>query len=314
MANSGKFLTSLLRGLLKLMRGRSCFASYEEIFERNFGIIGNTLRNKTIFVLGGGSVGSLEIEKLTRSGVGEFVLFDNDRFSAANIARHVLTLDSIGKPKVVELENRAKRINPGVKITSSQEDFTELSFDKRRHIFTGVDLFISTTDSNEAEFEAALTAYLLGIPYIHVGCHERAGSGELLYQIPGFTKYCMNCWLGFRRGLPQQQGETLDYSDIPVAKIGRVIAEPGLYIDISTIVGISSQFALAILLGPESPRWHSLVDPERNLVLINGSCANNPIFSEPFQVSRPSLQKTKSCEICEETENLDFIEGFEPWS
>ena len=288
---------------------------YEELFARNAGIIGKKLRGKTVAVLGGGSVGSLTTEKLVRSGVEELVLIDMDRFSAANIARHILTLDSVGKPKVVELENRARRINPEVKITSVQADFTELSLEDRRFLLDGVDLFVSSTDSTEAESEAALTAYIDGIPYIHIGCHEFASSGEVLYQIPGFTKYCLNCWLGFRKGLPQQRGETLDYSDIPADKIGRVIAEPGLFIDISTIAGIATQFVLAILLGPESKRWQSLISvPERNLVLINGSCTNEPLFSEPFQIHRPILRRTKPCEICEPQSEPTTIEEFDPWS
>jgi len=269
-----------------------------ELFERHQGILdGRKLALKSAVHVGGGTVGATVFDQLLKAGVENHVLIDPSNFRPQNISRHLLDLRYLGWPKVKSLEAVAYYRNPSVNINAVQADFTKLSFIKRRELLADADLIISSTDSNDCEFEAAFTALELGIPFIHIGLHERAKSGELCFQIPGYTQCCLNCWLGFRKSLPQQEGEALAYSDIPIDMIGRTIAEPALSVEIGTIVGIAMQWVLAILMGPGSDRWKNLLDAERNLVLINGSGINEPLFSEPFQIVRPYLNQ-ELCELC----------------
>jgi len=259
------------------------------------------MKELIVALVGLGSVGSMVFNLLLQAGVGYFILIDPSCLAPANIARHLGDLRYLGWPKVKTLGDMAYRRNPLVEINAIQASFNDLNFEERRELLANANLIISSTDSNDAESEAAFTAFELETPYIHVGLYERAKSGELCFQIPDFTKSCMNCWLGFRKSLQQQEGETLAYSDIPVEMVGRTIAEPGLAADISVIVSIAMQWVMAILMGPDSKRWKNLIDdPDRNLVLINGSSVDESLglFTEPFEVVRPFLKRDGPCEIC----------------
>ena len=59
------------------------------IYERNAGLTETTiLREKTVTLIGCGSLGSTMAVSLARAGVGKFHLFDPDKLSPVNIARH----------------------------------------------------------------------------------------------------------------------------------------------------------------------------------------------------------------------------------
>ena len=61
------------------------------IYERNAGLTETTeLRGKTVTLIGCGSLGSTMALSLARAGAGRFRLFDPDRLSPVNIARHHL--------------------------------------------------------------------------------------------------------------------------------------------------------------------------------------------------------------------------------
>jgi len=49
-----------------------------------------------------GSIGGTLIDILARTGVGSLTLIDPEDFAEENVGRHVLTGDSVGKPKVEE--------------------------------------------------------------------------------------------------------------------------------------------------------------------------------------------------------------------
>ncbi|RVU84863.1 ThiF family adenylyltransferase [Leucothrix sargassi] len=53
----------------------------------------------SILAIGAGALGSPVISQLAKAGVGKLIILDNDYLSAANIGRHELGADSIGKSK-----------------------------------------------------------------------------------------------------------------------------------------------------------------------------------------------------------------------
>src|SRR5438445_13276389 len=52
-----------------------------------------------IAAIGGGSIGGALIDILARTGVGSLTLIDPEDFAEENVGRHVLTRESVGKPK-----------------------------------------------------------------------------------------------------------------------------------------------------------------------------------------------------------------------
>ena len=86
-------------------------------FSRTEALIGKQalkrLQNSTVAVFGIGGVGSFAAEALARSGVGRFVLIDNDLISESNINRQIHALYStLGMPKAEVMKSRIIDINP----------------------------------------------------------------------------------------------------------------------------------------------------------------------------------------------------------
>ena len=88
-----------------------------------------TLRDKSVFVLGIGGVGGYVCEALARSGVGKLILVDSDVIDETNINRQIIALHStIGRKKVEVMKERILDINPNCKVevydTFLGEDFS----------------------------------------------------------------------------------------------------------------------------------------------------------------------------------------------
>lgn len=78
----------------------------------------NHLKNCNVAVFGVGGVGGYVVEALTRSGIGNITIIDNDTVCASNINRQIIALHStIGEYKVDVAEKRIKDINPNCKVT-----------------------------------------------------------------------------------------------------------------------------------------------------------------------------------------------------
>lgn len=107
------------------------FCNYNEImenqFERSELLLGfnstKILSEKSALIFGVGGVGGYAIEALARSGVGKFMLVDNDRINITNINRQIIALHStIGKYKTIVMKERILDINPNA-IVETRETF-----------------------------------------------------------------------------------------------------------------------------------------------------------------------------------------------
>ena len=71
------------------------------------------LQNARVALFGLGGVGGYTLEALTRSGVGQLDLIDNDTVSLSNLNRQILaTYDTVGMRKVDAAKQRVLSINP----------------------------------------------------------------------------------------------------------------------------------------------------------------------------------------------------------
>jgi molybdopterin/thiamine biosynthesis adenylyltransferase len=77
-----------------------------------------SLRGKKIGLVGCGSLGSKIATSLARSGVGSFVLVDDDIMKPGNLVRHDLDAASLGVHKADALEARLKAVSPHVNVSA----------------------------------------------------------------------------------------------------------------------------------------------------------------------------------------------------
>lgn len=80
------------------------------------------LKNSKVAIFGIGGVGTFATEALARTGVGHFVLVDDDAICLTNINRQIhATRSTVGKPKVEVMRDRILDINPNAQVEIHQE-------------------------------------------------------------------------------------------------------------------------------------------------------------------------------------------------
>lgn len=92
-----------------------------ERFSRTSSLIGEAgmkrLREAQVAVFGLGGVGGYVVEALARSGVGSFVLVDNDSVCMSNINRQIIaTEETVGRYKGDVMRERVLSINPEAQV------------------------------------------------------------------------------------------------------------------------------------------------------------------------------------------------------
>lgn len=104
------------------------------------------LNNSRVVVFGVGGVGGYVVEALSRAGVGNIDIIDNDTISVSNLNRQIIALIStVGKNKVDVLKARLLDINPNLKVETYKCFFTrntEFDFSKYDYVVDAIDTVV----------------------------------------------------------------------------------------------------------------------------------------------------------------------------
>lgn len=113
------------------------------------------LEDTVVAIFGVGGVGSYVVEALARSGIGHFVLIDDDKVCLTNINRQVIaTLDTVGKYKVDVCEERIHSINKKATVEKHQCFFLPSNADE--FDFSKYDYVVDAIDTVSAKIEIVL--------------------------------------------------------------------------------------------------------------------------------------------------------------
>lgn len=118
-----------------------------------------------VAVFGVGGVGGYVVEALARSGVGSFVIVDNDTVSESNINRQIIaTTKTIGRYKTDVMKERILDINPAASVEERQcfylpENAHEFDFSEYTYV-------IDAVDTVTAKIEIIMRAKAAGVPII----------------------------------------------------------------------------------------------------------------------------------------------------
>ncbi|MCL5611598.1 MAG: ThiF family adenylyltransferase [Chloroflexi bacterium] len=276
----------------------------QNVFSRNTGILETDwMLDKTAFVLGCGSVGSLVALELARAGVGNFVLVDNDIFNYHNICRHQCGIHEVGEYKVQAMRERILEINPLAKVydyISTLEMLPKDTFDK--HCRPGT-ILISCADNRDADHYSSKMARTYSIPFVSIGLWERAFAGEIFYFLPQENMPCYECAIGKGQGTARQSVSRRVYTT--QENLEEVNFEPGISVDIDYVTLIAIKLILD-LFNYDNPRFtprlinrltqYTLIC-NTNETAIGGELAE--IFSYPLQVTTSIKVSFKSpCPPC----------------
>lgn len=141
----------------------------EKWYSRTENLIGTAsmekLKRSRVAVFGVGGVGGYAIESLVRCGIGEIDIIDNDTVSLTNLNRQIIaTTDTVGKLKVDVMRERAKSINPDIKVNTYAMFYTPENADEID--LSKYDYVIDAIDTVTAKIEIITRADKLNVPII----------------------------------------------------------------------------------------------------------------------------------------------------
>jgi molybdopterin/thiamine biosynthesis adenylyltransferase len=232
------------------------------------------LATRTVGIVGLGSGGGFVAESLAMSGVGGFVLIDDDVLEAANTVRHVGDLRDVGRPKVEVVADRIRARNPDARVTTIQgriEDHLEA--------LETVDLVVVGVDGERVKYVINEACLARALPAIYAGVYERGEGGDVVVIDPrNEASPCYACWADdLRDGIIDPGTQELDYGMI--GPDGTLEAEPGLWLHVVRVAAAQADLALNELMHG-TDQYHRM--PGNTVVL-----ANRPLEIFEGQITPP---------------------------
>ena len=243
------------------------------------------LSEKRIGVVGLGSGGGFVALSLAMSGVGHFVLVDDDVLEEGNIMRHVADRRYIGQNKAAAVADLIRHRNPG-----AQVDVRAGRIEQHMDALDDLDILVVAVDGEQVKYiinEATLKRHLTAS---YAGVYERGEGGDIVMIYP-YDGPCYACWsqtlrAGVVQPMPNEAGE-LDYGMI--GEEGTLEAEPGLWVHVTKVASIQTDLILNELLRGsdvyEEMPGNTLIVANGTLEIIDGQ-SNDPHTSLWFQVDR----------------------------
>lgn len=259
-----------------------------DIFSRNTGILeSDTMLKKGAVIIGCGSVGSLVALELARAGVGRFFLIDMDIMSYHNICRHQCGVRDVGKFKTTAVKERILQINPTAEVHTENKMIQEIALSEFEEFCNEDCIMVGCADNREGDLYAdAMIAKPYKMPFVSIGCWERAFAGEVFYCLPeGMPAYS-----DFVAALGESSGRTTANTHLYMGEVGTF--EPGISVDINFVTTIAVKLILDLLNRNNENYTQRLINSLTQYTLICNT--NNPkiggemaeIFSYPLQVTR----------------------------
>ena len=123
------------------------------------------LSRSKVAVFGIGGVGGFTVEALARSGVGYFLLVDNDKVALSNLNRQIIaTLDTVGRYKTQVMKERILSINPQASVETRECFFLPENADE--FDFSSYSYVVDAVDTVTAKLELVVRAKEAGVPVI----------------------------------------------------------------------------------------------------------------------------------------------------
>ena len=163
-----------------------------QIVLKDIGPIGQKKIIKSkVLVVGAGGLGCPTIDYLSRAGVGNIGIVDNDKVNISNIHRQSLyTSKDVGKFKVNSVKEKIKLINPKVKIKTFKERIDNKNIEK---IFKNYDFIVDGSDNFKTKF--LLNKYCLNQKKILiVGAISKMDGHIFTFDFKNKNDPCLKCF------------------------------------------------------------------------------------------------------------------------
>ena len=144
-----------------------------------------------VLVVGAGGLGCPVIDYLSRAGVGNIGVIDDDKVNTSNIHRQSLyNSRDVGKFKVSVLKKKIKLINPQVKIKIFKQKIEKKNIEK---IFRGYDFIVDGSDNFKTKF--LLNKYSIKYKKILVvGAISKMDGHVFIFDFKNKNNPCLKCF------------------------------------------------------------------------------------------------------------------------
>ncbi len=163
-----------------------------QIILKDVGPIGQKkIMNSKVLVVGAGGLGCPVIDYLSRAGVGNIGIIDNDKVNISNIHRQSLyNSRDVGEFKVNSVKEKIKLINPQVKIKTFKERISKKNIEK---IFKSYDFIVDGSDNFKTKF--LLNKYCLNQKKILiVGAISKMDGHIFTFDFKNKNDPCLKCF------------------------------------------------------------------------------------------------------------------------
>jgi molybdopterin/thiamine biosynthesis adenylyltransferase len=274
-----------------------------DIFKRTTLIFNENLeniRNKTVLVLGLGTLGSFVVLELVKTGVRNFILYDFDIFQTVNICRHIGDIKDIGRYKTDVVEEKIRLKNPELNVQKKTcnpfRDDDNFSFFIED--LANSDIIIDTTASYQVGLQLNKISLDRNKTVIYGWCGPNAASGRIFRVIPNETPcfYCVNLQLEKEpEKYPKIISKSTRYEQPQFAGY-RQPGIPGISIDINFIGLFISRLCIQTLLHDNEKYSDALAD---HYIWQNRPEIDR--FLEMGLVPQGEFRKKPKCPVCKST-------------
>jgi len=259
------------------------------------------LAQKKVAVIGLGSGGGFVALSLAMSGVGQFILIDDDIVEATNVVRHVADLRYLHQPKAEALQHLILQRNPNAHVEAISG-----RIEQHRDALKTVDLVVVGVDGEQSKYAINGICRELGLTAIYAGVYERGEGGDVVVIQPTGEGPCYACWAEqLREDINEANpGATqLDYGMIGAD--GTIAAEPGLWLHVVRVASAQADLALnELLIGQPIHRTY----PANTVIMANVPLeVMTGVVMPPYSAQWVAIRKNPTCMVCGQQEGEESL-------
>lgn len=251
------------------------------------------LAEKKVGVMGVGSGGGFVALSLAMSGVGNFLLVDNDVIEAGNITRHVADLRHVGQNKAKAVADLIHNRNPEASI-----DAREGAIQDHWDCLDDLDILVVGVDNEQVKFAINERCLEKRLSASYAGVYERGEGGDHVIIKP-FDGPCYACWSeATREGVKIALDAVGDLDYGMIGEAGTLEAEPGLWVNVTKVAGIQTDLILNELLRGTSV----FEEMPANTIIVTNSALDviEGQESDPHSSIWVDIQRDPDCLVCGE--------------
>ncbi|MBZ0285331.1 MAG: ThiF family adenylyltransferase [Anaerolineae bacterium] len=250
------------------------------------------LKQKRVGIVGLGSGGGFVALALAMSGVGHFVLVDDDLLEATNVVRHVADGRYIGRPKAEVVAELINQRNPEAKV-----EVRHGKIEQNMDVLDNLDILVCGVDGEGPKYTINQACLEHKLVTVYAGVYERGEGGDVVVIRP-YDGPCYACWAAeLREGLAVSDidaNEELDYGMI--GPDGTLEAEPGLWLHVTRIASAQADQTLNELLKGTSAYKPM---PANTVIMANTAMEIlNGHISQPYTAEWVNIERDPHCLIC----------------